>query len=85
MSNLTSAIGDLANRGFLASYISRHRAMAYDSVCQHIIIIMAITVIVIIKVALAFERIQWHNNVDHCMGCHVGRLLLCDKDDANQR
>jgi hypothetical protein len=29
-SNLTSAIGDLANRGFLASYVSRHRAMAYD-------------------------------------------------------
>jgi hypothetical protein len=29
-SNLTSAIGDLANRGFLASYVSRHTAMAYD-------------------------------------------------------
>jgi hypothetical protein len=31
MSNLTSAIGDLANRGFLASYVSRHTAMAYDT------------------------------------------------------
>ncbi len=30
--NLTSAIGDLANRGFLASYVSRHTAMAYDRV-----------------------------------------------------
>jgi hypothetical protein len=29
-SNLTSAIGDLANRGFLASYVSRHKGMAYD-------------------------------------------------------
>jgi hypothetical protein len=28
--NLTSAIGDLANRGFLASYVSRHKAMPYD-------------------------------------------------------
>jgi hypothetical protein len=28
--NLTSAIGDLANCGFLASYVSRHTAMAYD-------------------------------------------------------
>jgi hypothetical protein len=28
--NLTSAIGDLANHGFLASYVSRHKAMAYD-------------------------------------------------------
>ncbi len=28
--NLTSAIGDVANRGFLASYVSRHTAMAYD-------------------------------------------------------
>ncbi len=33
---------------------------------------------------LAFRCIQWHNNVDHCIGCHVGHLLLCDKDDANQ-
>ncbi len=30
-SNLTSAIGDLANRGFLGSYVSRHMAMAYDN------------------------------------------------------
>ncbi len=30
MSNLTSAIGSLANLGFLASYVSRHTAMAYD-------------------------------------------------------
>ncbi len=30
-SNLTSAIGDLANRGFLASYVSHHTAMAYDT------------------------------------------------------
>jgi hypothetical protein len=29
-SNLISAIGNLENRGFLASYVSRHRAMAYD-------------------------------------------------------
>jgi hypothetical protein len=29
-SNLTSAIGDLANCGFEASYVSRHKAMAYD-------------------------------------------------------
>ena len=29
-SNLTSAIGNLANHGFLASYVSRHMAMAYD-------------------------------------------------------
>jgi hypothetical protein len=29
-SNLTSAIGDLANRGILASYVSHHKAMAYD-------------------------------------------------------
>ena len=38
-----------------------------------------------LQVALAFRRIQWHNNVDRCIGCHVGRLLLCDKDDTNQR
>jgi hypothetical protein len=30
-SNLTSVIGDLANRGFLASYVSPHKAMAYDT------------------------------------------------------
>ncbi len=36
-------------------------------------------------VALAFRCIQWHNNVDCCIGCHVGHLLLCDKDDANQQ
>ncbi len=30
MSNLTSSIGNLANHGFLASYVSRHTAMAYD-------------------------------------------------------
>jgi hypothetical protein len=30
-SNLTSAIGDLANRSFLASYVSHHKAMAYDN------------------------------------------------------
>jgi hypothetical protein len=34
MSNLTSAIGDLANRGFLASFVSCHTAMAYDSAKQ---------------------------------------------------
>ncbi len=34
-SNLTSAIGDLANRGFLASYVSRHTAMAYDKPKQN--------------------------------------------------
>ncbi len=34
-SNLTSAIGDLENRGFLASYVSHHKAMAYDSVYHH--------------------------------------------------
>ncbi len=33
-SNLTSAIGDLANCGFLASYVSRHKAMAYNT-CPH--------------------------------------------------
>ncbi len=42
-------------------------------------------VIVIVKVALLFGRIQWHNNVDHCIGCHVWHLLLCDKDDADQQ
>jgi hypothetical protein len=31
-SNLTSAIGDSANRSFLASYVSCHKAMAYDRV-----------------------------------------------------
>jgi hypothetical protein len=30
-SNLTSAIGNLANCDFLASYVSRHKAMAYDT------------------------------------------------------
>jgi hypothetical protein len=30
-SNLTSTIGNLANHGFLASYVSRHKAMAYDT------------------------------------------------------
>ncbi len=29
-SNLTSAIDNLANCSFLASYVSRHKAMAYD-------------------------------------------------------
>jgi hypothetical protein len=29
-SNLTSAIGDLASCGFLASYVFCHKAMAYD-------------------------------------------------------
>jgi hypothetical protein len=33
-SNLTSAIGDLANRDILASYVSRPNAMAYDT-CPH--------------------------------------------------
>jgi hypothetical protein len=28
--NLTSATGDLAKRGFLASYVSCHKVMAYD-------------------------------------------------------
>jgi hypothetical protein len=35
-SNLTSAIGYLANRGFLASYLSRHKAMAYNTVKMNI-------------------------------------------------
>ncbi len=30
-SNLTSAIGYLVNRGFLASFVSYHKAMAYDT------------------------------------------------------
>ncbi len=30
-SNLTSAIGNLANRDVLTSYVSRHNVMAYDS------------------------------------------------------
>ncbi len=30
-SNLTSVIGDIANHGFLASYVSRHTAMAHDT------------------------------------------------------
>jgi hypothetical protein len=29
-SNLTAVIGDLANLSFLASYVSCHKAMAYD-------------------------------------------------------
>ncbi len=37
------------------------------------------------QVALVLGCIQWHNNVDCCVGYHVGCLLLCDKDDANQR
>ncbi len=37
------------------------------------------------QVALMFGCIQWPNNVDRCVGCHIGHLLLCDKDDANQR
>jgi hypothetical protein len=37
------------------------------------------------QVALALRCIQWHNNFDHCVRCHVGRLLLCGKDNANQR
>ncbi len=37
------------------------------------------------QVALAFRCIQWHNNADFCIGCHVGCLLLCDKDDTNQQ
>jgi hypothetical protein len=37
------------------------------------------------QVALALRCIHWHNNVDRCIGCHVGRLLLCDKDNTNQR
>ncbi len=36
------------------------------------------------QVALAFRHIQWHNNIDHYVGCHVGCLLLRDKDDTNQ-
>jgi hypothetical protein len=31
MSNLTSAIGDLENCNILASHVSRHNAMAYDT------------------------------------------------------
>ncbi len=54
-------------------------------VCWHVTIIVATTVIVIVKVTLAFGCIQWHNNVDRCIGCHVGCLLLHDKDNANQR
>jgi hypothetical protein len=52
--------------------LKRHNYCGNDSYCD-------------CQVALAFRCIQWHNNVDHCIGCHVGRLLLCDKDDANQR
>jgi hypothetical protein len=29
-SNLTSVIGDISKLGHLASYVSRHNAMAYD-------------------------------------------------------
>ncbi len=36
------------------------------------------------QVALAFRRIQWHNNVDCCVGCHIGCLLLRDKNNTNQ-
>jgi hypothetical protein len=32
--NLTSAIGDLANRGFLASYVSCQKAMVFDMVTE---------------------------------------------------
>ncbi len=53
-------------------------------VCWHVTIIAAITVIVIVKVTLAFGRIQWPNNIDCCIGCHIGPLLLHDKDVANQ-
>ncbi len=53
-------------------------------VCWNITIIVAITVIMIIKVALAFGCIQWPNNVDYCIGCHAGHLLLSD-NNANQR
>jgi hypothetical protein len=44
-SNLTSAIGDLANRGFLASYVSRHTAMAYDTVAVSATVTIAAAVI----------------------------------------
>ncbi len=54
-------------------------------VCWHVPFIMAIRVIMIVKVALVFGSIQWHNNIDCCVRCHVGCLLLCDKDNANQR
>ncbi len=37
------------------------------------------------QVALAFRRIQWHNNIDCCGGGHVGHLLLYDKNNANQQ
>jgi hypothetical protein len=30
-SNLTSTIGNLANHGILVGYVSRHKAMAYDT------------------------------------------------------
>ena len=50
-----------------------------------ITIIVAITVIGIVKVALAFRCIQLHNNIDPCIGGHIGHLLLCDTGDANQR
>jgi hypothetical protein len=33
--NLTSAVGNLANHSFLASYVSHHKAMAYDSLAPH--------------------------------------------------
>ncbi len=36
-SNLTSAIGDLANRDILASYVSCLNAMAYNSLLPHLL------------------------------------------------
>ena len=36
-------------------------------------------------VALAFRCIQWHNNIDPCIGCHIGYLILSDKANSNQR
>ncbi len=52
--------------------------------CCHITIIVAIMVITIVKVTLAFGRIQWHNNIDCCVGCHLGHLRLHDKDTGHQ-
>ncbi len=53
--------------------------------CWHVTIIVAITVIVIVKVALAFGCIQWHNKVDRCIGYHIGCLLLRDKEQGRHK
>jgi hypothetical protein len=65
--NLTSAIGGLANCGFLASYVSRHTAMAYDTAAldnqkmQH----------------LKQRKMQQSNQVDGVGATRGGRRLRC--------